>query len=119
MPQTPPESTCPAAWHGGLRTEPLWARWGRLRCIDRAGYHALLRAAGLPYAELRRMAGDGSAYLSERGTLVPLEAAELLLGRIAWDHWYGERGIAFHEDAVPTADAMGADQVRAWFVARP
>ncbi len=113
----PPESTCPAAWHGGLHCLPIeWRHYPAIAAVDRAGLHALLRSYGLPYAELRYMAGPYASVLNDRGALAYVEAADLLLGRIAWDRHYGDKlGIGFHADALPTARAMGAAVRGTWF----
>lgn len=117
-----PPSTDQFAWLGGVWSTPVWRRWLAIDSVDRAGFHAILRWAGLPEAELRFMSLGYSTALSERGSLVPCEAAAYLLGRIAWDMVYGDRcGTAFDGSAEQTSlvYAMGRQVLDRWFVSGP
>ena len=84
----------PDAWVGGVRRKPTWrrVRGG----LDRAGFHALLRAAQLPLTELRHMGADDEM-LARTGAYVEESGAILLLGRIAWDSELGELGLPWAE----------------------
>jgi hypothetical protein len=119
------ESSCPAAWHGGVRTRPTFRRHPNLPpamapALDAAGVHALLRAAGLPEAELRHM-GAGRAVLEPETPWIAERLALELLGRIAFDAEAAIGGVgwgyAWLGDGAQRARAaqLGAQAVRRWF----
>lgn len=78
---------------------PLWLTLRGTGMVETAGYHELLRRAGLPRAELLHM-GASAHSLSVPAQWTPREEATCVLGRIAWDARYGEQGMVFqgHED---------------------
>ena len=93
----------PYAWYGGVRRKPTWQR--RPGLIDRAGFHALLRAAQLPIAELRHM--GASDEMLAKGTWVEESGAIMLLGRIAWDASWGIEGSVWTDSPLHRAHAAG------------
>lgn len=104
-------STCKAAWRGGKRGPASWAStpaW-----LSRSGVHTLLRAAGLPRAELLHM---GATDEMLRPASEPLRFADVvpLLGRIVWDV-YMHNG----EETEPISDRLacelGAAVIEEWF----
>lgn len=109
-------SPCRLAWTGGSDLPPEWRYSAGTSAVDRAGFHALVRAAGLPIAELRRM-GFKDSELAEGLADVPVERAARLLGRIAWDAIWGAAGDCWHDASGQqmVALSLGLKAVRAWF----
>lgn len=89
----------PDAWVGGARRKPTWRRANGQ--LDRAGFHALLRAAQLPLTELAHMGAEpGEAgILARKGQWVEESEAIMLLGRIVWDITYGSVGAVWESGA--------------------
>jgi len=108
-------SACKRAWTGGVGLPPLWERYRGIEAVDTAGFHALLRAAGLPEAELRHMGVRPHELAFSDVTY--LERAEEVLGRIAWDAEYGAAGRRFGDSPFDAGLAviLGRAVVRAWF----
>lgn len=75
----------PEGWRGGRKAPPAWRR-NATGEVDAAGFHALLRSAGLPRAELLHM-GCPAWALDRSGPLwIPLMTAAPLLGKIVLDY---------------------------------
>lgn len=83
-------SACRAAWTGGVGLPPQWRYYLGIDAVDTAGFHALVRAAGLPEAELLHMGFTAQELRGDTGSYVWRERAVQLLGRIAWDSEYGD-----------------------------
>lgn len=79
------ESPCRLAWHGGLRRAPTWARDPELLLLDTAGVHVLLRAAGLPRAELLHMGWREWALSASAPATISERLVAPLLGRAVLD----------------------------------
>lgn len=82
---------CRLAWRGGSRIAPSWCYWQLIAAVDGVGFHALVRAAGLPRAELIHM-GATPELLSSSSRPVTIEHAAPLLGRIELDREYDSTG---------------------------
>lgn len=100
--------SCPAAWRGGKRGPPSFCRYEGA-WITRSGVHALLRAAGLPRAELLHM-GATRELLANSGA--PLDAAKAapLLGRIVADS-----AAHYGHETPGTCAEIGAAVIEEWF----
>lgn len=110
------ESLCPLAWHGGLRRPPTWARDPELLLLDTASVHVLLRAAGLPRAELMFMGwGDWALSASAPATISERLVAPLL-GRIVLDASMGSAiGLAWSDAQFSVATAAGQRVLERYF----
>lgn len=106
------------AWVGGVRRAPTWHRSVN-GDLDRAGFHALVRSAQLPLAELVHMGAilEPGELLDRSGGWVDAADAALLLRRIAWDAVHGNAGEIWvgapnqrHE-----ADKLAADLIAEMF----
>lgn len=110
--------TPPCAWQGGFHRPPTWVRVRFNGALDAAGVHLLLRASGLPRAELLHMGAP--AWLLDPGCLpyVPEEIVLPLLGRIVWDATFGEEGCVWTECSVDRHAAVhhGRVVIKRWFV---
>lgn len=91
----PFEAPAPAAFAGGVgwqlgsTSAPAWTR--RSGQLDAASVHELLRRADLPLSELRHMGWKDSHLRAGLETL-PVSTVSPLLGRVLWDHVYGNEG---------------------------
>lgn len=124
-PFLPPLNTelTPCAWRGGAQRTPTWryvfGDWiGQTPPavpvgLDPASVHALLRAAGLPRAELLHMGWPEWALSASTPPLAPDMVAPLL-GRIALDAHYHQHGGAWPEGAA-IARRLGGLVLDRWF----
>lgn len=84
---------------------PLWTA-KTTGFVETAGYHELLRRAGLPRAELLHM-GASAHSLSVPAQWTPRAEAACVLGRAAWDARYGEQGQVFQASDTTEAMSLG------------
>lgn len=99
--------TCPVAWRGGKRGPPSFSRLGDM--VSRSGVHELIRAAGLPRAELLHMGATVELLANSSWPLAVADVAPLL-GRIAADS-----GAHYGHDTPGTCSEIGAAIIEEWF----
>jgi hypothetical protein len=101
------------AWSDGQR-DGTW--WRAINTIDRGGVHALLRAAGLPEAELLHM-GASRAMLRPGSDPLPMKWVAPLLGRIVLDRQFDEHGGHFQSNCGSRVQVklLGMQVIEEWF----
>jgi hypothetical protein len=112
-----PTPTCPMAWSDG-HWDATW--WRATNTIDRGGVHALLRAAGLPEAELLHM-GASRAMLRPGSDPLPMKWVAPLLGRIVLDRQFDQHGGRFQSNCGSRVQVklLGMQVIEEWFTFIP
>lgn len=102
-------------WVGGRIEPPTWVRIDD--SVYTSGLHELLRSAGLPGEELLHMGATWRMLSTKAPILTHVEPAADLLGRIAIDAWFHERGGRYGGDPADPAiaRALGAAVIEEWF----
>jgi hypothetical protein len=105
------------AWSDGQR-DGTW--WRAINTIDRGGVHALLRAAGLPEAELLHM-GASRAMLRPGSDPLPMKWVAPLLGRIVLDRQFDQHGGRFQSNCGSRVQVklLGMQVIEEWFTFIP